>query len=184
MLVLVSHGIAGLVNPNFGVLCIAFNSIDVHCFLQLKERLHWASLAMGPLVSVIPGGEPVRQQVDRIIHQLEALNPCDQPLKTLSPGGELGPREGAVPRFWQDGGALGRVQEGVVEPALEGHWRLMYASNDNLEVSGGGGKGGRGGRWGRKGGGEGGGWEGCWERETGGLGPAGGKETLGEGEGI
>jgi hypothetical protein len=88
---------------------------------------------MGPLVSVIPGGEPVRQQVDNIIHQLEALNPCDNPLKTLDPGVELGPGRG-VAGSWQNSRGGMRGTNESPEPGLGGCWRLVYASNDEDEV--------------------------------------------------
>jgi hypothetical protein len=113
--------------------------------LQLKDRLHWACLAMGPLASVVPGGEPVREQVDRIIQSLEALNPCSEPLGTVSKPLSLSLTAGAVP---SPAGRSGTKAGDAVAPGapvlvgtgggvvtLSGNWRLMYASNSTTMVS-------------------------------------------------
>lgn len=110
-------------------------------------------MAMGPLASVVPGGEPVREQVDKIIQSLEALNPCSDPLSTVakpmslsltaggalpssaaargSGGGAPGPKAGdaAAP------GAPVLVGTGGGVVTLAGNWRLMYASNSTTMVS-------------------------------------------------
>jgi hypothetical protein len=125
------------------ICCVAFLTN-----LQLKDRLHWACLAMGPLASVVPGGEPVREQVDKIIQSLEALNPCSDPLSTVSKPMSLSlTAGGALPRG-SGGGAPGPKAGDAAAPGapvlvgtgggvvtLTGNWRLMYASNSTTMVS-------------------------------------------------
>ena len=48
----------------------------------IKERLKWVTLGMGPVRAVVPGGEAVRLEANRLIEELEMLAPCDKPLNT------------------------------------------------------------------------------------------------------
>ncbi len=49
---------------------------------EIKDRLRLATLALGPVSSVVPGGEPLRAEVDRLLAALEAMSPTDKPLNT------------------------------------------------------------------------------------------------------
>ena len=49
---------------------------------DIKEDLFSATQALGPVMSVVPGGEPIRDKVDRMLARLEAMSPTDKPLNT------------------------------------------------------------------------------------------------------
>ncbi|GLI58635.1 hypothetical protein VaNZ11_000371, partial [Volvox africanus] len=80
----------------------------------IKDRLRWVCLALGPVSSVVPGGEPLREEVDGLLAQLEALSPTDKPLNTVVD----------VARRPTVG-----TPAALVDPMLLGEWRLVYASN-------------------------------------------------------
>ncbi|GIL70774.1 hypothetical protein Vretifemale_1339, partial [Volvox reticuliferus] len=80
----------------------------------IKDRLRWVCLALGPVSSVVPGGEPLREEVDGLLAQLEALSPTDKPLNTVVDVARR-PTVGAP--------------VALVDPMLLGEWRLVYASN-------------------------------------------------------
>ncbi|KAG2498982.1 hypothetical protein HYH03_003169 [Edaphochlamys debaryana] len=81
----------------------------------IKERLKWVCRALGPVSSVVPGGEPLRDEVDGLLAQLEALAPTDKPLNVAADVATRRTTAGPVTP--------------VVDPALLGEWRLVYASN-------------------------------------------------------
>ena len=49
---------------------------------NIKEDLIYATQALGPVMSVVPGGEPIREKVDQMLAKLEAMSPTDKPLNT------------------------------------------------------------------------------------------------------
>ena len=40
---------------------------------DLKRQLAWTTRSLGPVMSVVPGGEQVREEVDALIDRLEQL---------------------------------------------------------------------------------------------------------------
>jgi len=83
----------------------------------LKDRLSWATLALGPVVAVIPGGEPVREEIDALIAQLEAITPTDKPLNVKVDVNRLA--------------TVNPLEPPPADPdaLLLGDWALIYASN-------------------------------------------------------
>ena len=57
-----------------------------HTRYDLKERIRWVARALGPVLAVVPGGEPVREEADSLLHSLEALSPTDTPLNVMVGG--------------------------------------------------------------------------------------------------
>ena len=47
---------------------------------DIKERVQVATRALGHVMAIVPGGEPVREEVDRMLARLEAMTPTDKPL--------------------------------------------------------------------------------------------------------
>ena len=47
---------------------------------DIKDRVQLATRALGHVMAVVPGGEPVREEVDRMLARLEAITPTDKPL--------------------------------------------------------------------------------------------------------
>ncbi|GFR43915.1 hypothetical protein Agub_g5049, partial [Astrephomene gubernaculifera] len=89
----------------------AFGSAGDRAALRasIKERLRWVCAALGPVSSVVPGGEPLRGEVDALVMQLEALGEG-----AGAGGAATHPAAAASPR---------------AEPGLLGEWQLVYASN-------------------------------------------------------
>ena len=46
----------------------------------VKDRVQWATSTLGPIMAVVPGGEPLRNEVDQLLQQLESMSPTDKPL--------------------------------------------------------------------------------------------------------
>ena len=42
---------------------------------ELKQHVSWATMALGPVMAVVPGGEPIRDELDKVLVQLETLRP-------------------------------------------------------------------------------------------------------------
>lgn len=83
---------------------------------ELKRGVQLATLSLGPVMSVVPGGEPVRAEVDRLLSELEQLSPASKPLTV--PSGKKGATQLLSP------------SQG---PQLLGDWTLTYASNGGGE---------------------------------------------------
>ena len=47
---------------------------------NIKERVEWATSSLGPIMAVVPGGEPLRSEVDQLLQELESMSPTDKPL--------------------------------------------------------------------------------------------------------
>eukprot|EP00198_Chlamydomonas_reinhardtii_P007686 XP_001697023.1 predicted protein [Chlamydomonas reinhardtii] len=102
----------------------------------IKDRLRWLVRALGPVTSVVPGGEPLREEVDGLLSQLEALSPTDKPLNTsvdAAAAGYGGAAYGGGSAGGYGAGGYGygavRAPAASVDPDLLGEWRLVYASN-------------------------------------------------------
>ncbi|KAG2453534.1 hypothetical protein HYH02_001753 [Chlamydomonas schloesseri] len=93
----------------------------------IKDRLRWVVRALGPVTSVVPGGEPLREEVDGLLAQLEALSPTDRPLNTAVDGGGGAAYGGGG--YGGGGYGMARMAGAAVDPNLLGEWRLVYASN-------------------------------------------------------
>jgi len=82
----------------------------------LKEKLWWVVRGLGPTAAIVPGGEPIRNDIDSLISKLEELTPLETPLNTQTDAEEY---------------AYLKVRS-KAHPHLLGLWRLEYASNSEV----------------------------------------------------
>uniref|UniRef100_A0A061QR53 Pap fibrillin n=1 Tax=Tetraselmis sp. GSL018 TaxID=582737 RepID=A0A061QR53_9CHLO len=82
----------------------------------LKEKLWWAVRGLGPTAAIVPGGEDVRMDIDKLITSLEAITPMETPLNTQADANEYKYMR-ARPK---------------AHPHLLGMWHLEYASNTQV----------------------------------------------------
>jgi hypothetical protein len=84
---------------------------------EIKDRLSMVARALGSVLAVVPGGEPVRHEADALLLRLEGLSPTDKPLNT-----------GADDRVARTAHPTGPPPPSP-DINLLGEWRLEYASN-------------------------------------------------------
>ncbi|GAX81838.1 hypothetical protein CEUSTIGMA_g9266.t1 [Chlamydomonas eustigma] len=113
--------------------------------LELKRALHWATKGLGPVASVVPGGEPFREEMDHLVQQLEALSPSstqedNYDSRRVDPAGNWGSPSGmgirtssTLPGSSSSGSSSGSIPgdraAGRQQRGLLGSWTLCYASN-------------------------------------------------------
>ncbi|GAX73864.1 hypothetical protein CEUSTIGMA_g1314.t1 [Chlamydomonas eustigma] len=90
---------------------------------ELKDHVRWATLSLGPVTAVVPGGEPVREEVDKLLQQLEGISPTDKPLNVKVDVERLTSVNPLQPPAPQP------------DPSLLGSWKLVYASTGSGPAS-------------------------------------------------
>ena len=84
----------------------------------LKEKLWWVVRGLGPTAAVVPGGEPVRFDIDDLIEKLERITPLETPLNIQADSEEY--------KYM--------TVRSKAHPHLLGSWRLEYASNTQVQT--------------------------------------------------
>eukprot|EP00798_Chlamydomonas_sp_ICE-L_P015219 gene15219-21298_t len=88
---------------------------------DIKDRLGYGTLALGPISAVVPGGaSPVREQLDRLIEQLEGISPTDKPLNVAVDAARMATVNPVQPRT------------PMPDPDLIGEWKLVYTSDGRV----------------------------------------------------
>eukprot|EP00873_Tetraselmis_striata_P035026 jgi/Tetstr1/455290/TSEL_042126.t1 len=85
----------------------------------LKDKLWWVVRGLGPTASIVPGGEPIRHDIDKLLSELEDVTPLETPLNTDITGEELPIT------------SISKVPS-KAHPDLLGQWRLEYTSNSQV----------------------------------------------------
>lgn len=83
---------------------------------DLKDKLWWVIRGLGPTASIVPGGEPVRADIDELITKLEEITPLETPLNTQA--------DADVYAYLSS--------RSKAHPYLLGMWRLEYTSNTQV----------------------------------------------------
>jgi len=85
----------------------------------IKEKLWWVVKGLGPTAAIVPGGEPIRADIEQLLIQLEGITPLETPLNI-----EFAADEQPIT-------AAAKIRS-KAHPDLLGTWRLEYASNTQV----------------------------------------------------
>ncbi|KAG1655578.1 hypothetical protein FOA52_009080 [Chlamydomonas sp. UWO 241] len=102
---------------------------------ELKRQLSWATLGLGSVARIVPGGEPVRAELDTLVARLEEVSPMPLTPAAAILANSFGEVSGGVGGYGDgsDGYLSDLLQEEIqaqqVQAAMLGGWTLAYASS-------------------------------------------------------